>query len=163
MRHVLSRSEFEELFGPQSYPKRTAAAASELVSRGLKANATTLDYLAKTGVVAVPQSDGGRRLWERRHIEQAAAHLDEIESFTPGTWRHVIEDTSPAQDMRAFREACGNTPDLPPDPTYFVRTVTPGVPGLGIYAMVHYRPMSRLELAEWHQAIEQVRGQAVPA
>jgi len=163
MRHVLSRHDYEELYGPDEYPKRTAAAASELVTRGLKANVNTLDHLASKGVVAVPQNDAGRRLWERRHIDQAAKHLDEIESFTPRTWLHVLEDTHPGQDLRAFREACRNAPDLPPDPTYFVRTVTPGVPGLGIYATVHYRPMSKLELAEWHRLIEQARGQAVAA
>jgi len=53
--------------------------------------------------------------------------------------------------------------DLPPSHAYFVRTVTPGVPGLGIYAMVHYRPMSKLELAEWHRLIEHARAQAVAA
>lgn len=163
MRHVLNRSDFEDLYGPQSYPKRTRAAAAELVTRGLKASAGTLDHLASKGIVAVPQNDAGRRLWERRHIDQAAKHLDEIESFTPRTWQHVLEDTHPAQDLRAFREACRHTPDLPPDPTYFVRIVTPGVPGLGIYAMVHYRPMSPLELAEWHRLIERAEGRAVAA
>ena len=44
-----------------------------------------------------------------------------------------------------------------------MRIVTPGVPGLGVYAMVHYRPMSQLELAEWHRLIEQAEGQAVAA
>src|SRR5690606_28079149 len=68
MRHVLNRSDFEDLYGPQSYPKRTRAAAAELVTRGLKANAGTLDHLASKGVVAVPRNDAGRRLWERRHI-----------------------------------------------------------------------------------------------
>ncbi len=70
MRHVLNRNDYEDLYGPQAYPKGTSAAASELVTRGLKANASTLDYLASKGVVAVPQTDGGRRLWERRHIDQ---------------------------------------------------------------------------------------------
>jgi len=163
MRHVLSRHDYEELFSRQSYPKRTTAAAAELVTRGLKAGPATLDYLVSKGVVTVPQSDGGRRLWELRHIDEAAEHLDEIESFTPRTWQHVLEDTHPGQDIRAFREACRNTPDLPPDQNYFVRTVTPGVPGLNVYAMVHYRPMSKLELAEWHRLIEQARGRAVAA
>jgi len=45
MRHVLSRNDYETLFRAQSYPKRTTAAAGELVTRGLKASVVTLDYL----------------------------------------------------------------------------------------------------------------------
>jgi len=29
----------------------------------------------------------------------------------PGTWRHIVDNTDPAQDIRAFREACGQVPD----------------------------------------------------
>lgn len=71
MRHALSRSDYEALFGPHQYPTRTAAAASELVTRGLKANGATLDYLVAKGLIDVPQDEGGRRMWDRRHIDQA--------------------------------------------------------------------------------------------
>jgi hypothetical protein len=47
----MSANDYNKLFPGQSYPKRTAAAAAELVARGLKANVATLDYLVNKGVV----------------------------------------------------------------------------------------------------------------
>ncbi len=163
MSSVLTRSDYEELFAGQSYPKRTAAAKAELVTRGLRATVAALDYLVAKGDVAVPQTESGRRLWDRRHIDQAVECLADVEAFTPGAWRHLVEDTDPGQDIRAFREACHMAPHLPPDPGYFVRTVMPGVPGLDIAATVHYRAMTADELAAWHGLIERARGQEVTA
>lgn len=154
----MNRSDYEELFGPDKYPKPTAAAACELVTRGLKANVGTLDYLVRKGVVAVPQGDGGKRLWARRHIDQAAQYLDEIEAYTPGTWQHVLEYTNPAQDIRAFREACSNSPHVPPNHNCFIRIVTPGLPGLDHYATVHYRSASALD---WLRQLKRQREEVV--
>lgn len=157
MRHMLSREDYEDLFGPESYPKSTTAAASELVTRGIQAKAQALDYLVAQGVVDVPQTEGGRRQWDRHHIDKAAEHLYRNEVFTPSTWSHLIEDSNPAQDIRARREAFAQAPHLPPDTAYFVRTVMPGAAGLGLYATIHYRPMTDEEYASWRARIEQAK------
>ena len=163
MRNVLSRSDYEDLFRGQSYPVRTLGAKCELVTRGLQATAAALDYLVAKGDVVVPRTESGRRMWDRQHIDRAAECLADAEIFTPSAWQHLVEDTDPAQDIRAFREACRKAPHLPPDPAYFVRTVMPGVPGLGIYATVQYRAMTADELAAWHGLIERARGREVMA
>jgi len=83
MRHVMSGSDYRKLFPGQSYPKRTAAAAAELVARGLKANVATLDYLVNKGVVQRPRGEGRNRQWQPWHILHAIHYLAEQNAFTP--------------------------------------------------------------------------------
>lgn len=158
MRHVLNREDYEALYWPpDEYPKNTLAAAEELKTRGLQAKSATLDYLVAKGIVPVPVDDFGHRQWGKREIDEAAEYLAGSQCFTPGTWKHVMEDSDPAQDLRALREAAAKAPHLPANPDYFVRTLMPGAAGLGIYATVHYRPMTEEENAAWRAKVEQAR------
>ena len=158
MRYVLSREDYEALYWPpDEYPMNTLAAAGELRTRGLDAKASVLDYLVSKGIVTVPVDESGHRQWGKQEIDQAAEHLAGVQCYKPSTWQHVIEDSNPAQDIRALREAAAKAPHLPPDPDYFVRTVMPGAAGLGLYAEVHYRPMIEDENAAWRAKVEQAR------
>jgi hypothetical protein len=172
----MSANDYNKLFPGHSYPKRTAAAAAELVARGLKANVATLDYLVNKGVVQEPHGEKRHREWQRWHILQAAQYLADQDAFTPEGWRWVIDDVDPAQDVRAFRAACEKAPHLLPDPGYFVRTVRPAgpryanqpcdPPGLApqrAYAVVSYEPISLDELAEWRDALDEARAEGVMA
>lgn len=174
MRNVLSSKDYRRLFPGQHYPKRTEAAASELVARGLKATASTLDYLVSKGVVQCPNGEGRNRQWQPWHIMQAAKYLEEHDAFTPEGWRWVIEDVDPAQDIEAFREASRHAPHLPYDPGYFIRTVKPGgpvyqhdplaAPGSKPereFAKVHYEPVSLDQVAEWRDALADAKEQGV--
>ncbi|MBI1338073.1 MAG: hypothetical protein GC164_14090 [Phycisphaera sp.] len=177
MRNVMSMADYRKLFPHQvSYPKRTSQAATELVTRGLKASVATLDYLVNKGEVRMPRGDKRTRHWYPWHIMEAARYLEKHEAFTPEGWRCVMEDVDLAQDIRAFRAACAQAPHLPPDRGYFVRTVTPSgpcyrngeydVPGMAarrVYATVSYRPISVEQLAEWGEMLDAAKSQGVAA
>lgn len=161
MRYVLSRAEYEEFHAPPQYPLRSGQVVAELRTRGIKVSPATLDAMAERGDVDVPTDGAGDRAWGPEQIDKAIEYLTDREAYTPRAWQHALENTSPAQDMRAFNDACHAAPHLSSD--YFVREVRPGAAGLGLYGIVSYRPMTDKELAELRSRMEQARKAPVAA
>lgn len=124
MRHVMSASDYCKLFPGQSYPKRTAAAAAELVARGLKANVATLDYLVNKGVVQEPHGENGARRFLRPHgklLDVAGAHdaLPALPLDGPAAREQRATgtaDVSPLAPLLAPRSAHEGHSEAPADP-----------------------------------------------
>jgi hypothetical protein len=171
MRYGLKREDYDELMilGPEGiklpprqraeivakeYPKSTPKAAMELRSRGLDADPASLDYLIKRGMIPAPGGEGRNREWLPKHVDAAAAYLDEQQRYVPGTVARMFFNIDPADDVRAQQEAFAANPDLPPDPSYFVMEILPGAPGVGVYSKVRYRRMAKAEEADWRKRIE---------
>ncbi len=107
MRATLNRDEYEELIcrgEPDEFPKNAEQVVSELKSRGYDAGIPTLDYLIRKGTVA-PSRTGRNYEWKPKHVEQAAAALEEQKTFQPRTWSNLDLGISAAQRIRALRIA----------------------------------------------------------
>lgn len=171
MRYGLRREDYNELMilGPEGmklpprqraeiiakeYPKSTPQAAAELRSRGLDADPAALDYLIKKGAIPAPGGEGRNREWSPEHIDAAAEYLDGQGKYVPGAVARMFFNIDPADDIRAQQEVFAANPDLPPDPSYFVMEVLPGAAGVGVYAKVRYRRMTKAEEADWRKRIE---------
>ncbi len=171
MRYAMERKDYEELFlmvsqeangveglrHPRSeYPKSTAQAVQELRTRGLDASAATLDYLIERGRLPAPAMENGRRRWTAADIDRAAEYMDAEGQYMPQTLARMALNIDPTQDVRAFRQALSEHPEIP-GPQLLVLEVLPGAPNVGVRAMVRYRPMTERERAEWKQKLVAAR------
>ena len=141
----------------EQYPKSTAQAVQELPTRGLDATAPVLDYLMKKGEIPTPGGEGRSRKWSKTDIDRAARFMDAEEMYVPGTVARMFYNIDPAQDVRALRMAFRENPAIPPDPSHFVMEIKPGAPGVGVYATVSYRAMTKEEQAAWRRVVAAAR------
>lgn len=171
MRYAMTRDDYEELciLGQEAqdapdkvkadiiakeYPKSTEEAVLELRKRGLNVDRAKLDYLIRKQAISEPRAGTGRnRLWTKRDIDKAARYLDEQQDYVPTAVACMVDNIDPGQDERAFQQVCAENADVHPSRDYFVREVFPGAAGVGLYATVRYRRMTRQEEAEWRQRI----------
>lgn len=134
------------------YPKSTAQAALELRARGLDATVPVLVYLMKKGVIPAPGGDGRSLKWGRANIDRAAAYMDAEQMYVPGTVARMFHNIDPAQDLRAQREALRKHPEIT-SVDMLVMEIKPGAAGVGVYATVTYRAMTKEEQAEWRRKV----------
>ena len=104
--------------------------------------------------VDLPAGDGRSRKWGRADIDRVARFMDEEQMYLPGTMARMYHNIDPAQDERALWQAYRDNPHVPPDSGYFVMEIIPGAPGVGIYATVSYRAMTKDEQAQWQRKVK---------
>ncbi|TWU14747.1 hypothetical protein CA54_36160 [Symmachiella macrocystis] len=132
MNATLNRKEYVELVGrgqPDAYPKSTEDVVSELRERGFDARVPALDYLIRKNVVSPPR-EGRNYQWRTKHVDRAAAVLEEQQCFLPRTWCNIELGISAAQRIRALRIAVWSAIDefeveLREDESVFVMHVHP--------------------------------------
>ncbi len=151
--HVLSRSDYEQLFDAGAYPKATSTAVMEMRARGIDATGAMLEYLVKKGAIPAPKIVGKNRVWGRRAIDRAVVHLADQDVLTPGADARKYDAVDAAQDIRAERQALSENPGLMSG--MFVRLVIPGAPGLGLGNLAQYRAMTEAENIERLKRIEE--------
>ena len=144
------------------YPKSTEAAALELRSRGIDADAAKLDYLIKKGAIAAPSGGSGRnRRWTAGDIDRAYERLESGGAYVPGAVARMVLNIDAAQDIRAQQEVFAEHPHLTPDASLFVQEIVPGAPGVGLHAEIRYRPMTAAEERRWRARIDEQQARAV--
>lgn len=103
----MTRAEWDELNPDYEYPTNTGAAVNELRSRGFDANADTLDYMVRKGIVDAAPAERARNkpAWTKRRIDQAAKWMDSQEWFSPLGWFWYLHDIDPLQYRQAEFDA----------------------------------------------------------
>ena len=118
------------------YPKSTAAAATELRTRGLDATPTTLHVLLRTGDMPKPESDLHGLTWTQADIDRAAKLLDRDGRRT--LWGAMLEyfnlDADDAALSRA--KALQWLPSATDSDLGVI--IVPGLPGQGVPAVIKY-------------------------
>lgn len=136
----------------KEYPKSTAQAALELRARGLDATPAVLGYLIDKGAIPAPGGEGRSRKWSKGDIDRAARYMDAEQMYLPVTVARMFYNIDPAQDIRALRQALRENPEIT-SPSMLVMEVLPGAPGVGVYATVTYRAMTKEEQAAWRRQV----------
>lgn len=148
VRHEDAPAGQQEEWLETEYPKSTEQAVLELKARGFDVSIPMVQYLIKKQSILMPKSEGRLFKWTAAAIDRLADRLEREQLYTPETVARMIDNVDPGQDVRAQRQALADNPQLMGNRSLLVKEVIPGAPGLGIYATVKYRAMTKEEQAD---------------
>ncbi|MCC7203930.1 MAG: hypothetical protein IT441_02535 [Phycisphaeraceae bacterium] len=156
MRHGISRAGYEAMYAPaKDYPIHTEAAVVELRSRGYDIRVPGLRYLLKSQQVAGPAGEERNFQWGPEDIDRVADWLEDAKQFVPTAMANYAEYLDGDQVAQAEAKFCAENPLTPR--LMAVKTIFPGLPGLGIPGRVELRKMTPEEEAELAKAAEAAR------